>query len=277
MEFMNTYSREKTMSTYLYFSLTPESLIASMLPPKEFGTYLAVGTQKRTHGQAIFFTIEGLEDTPEGSQFPLEDIAERCVPHPDGDPKHSVYLSIYRVLERLPLSVIKDLCLVTQDGRVIEIEKSEEIPQLTFGYHLYQELCPVHPRIVSTLEPRSFTRYITDVTQNIHVPKICFVDLRLGELADDPEHGKVRDLPYFALEHLRDCLIQLRANPEKHTKTVDRIHPQSFPYRTVGSGVYLGGGTELLFFPFPSEDELQSTYYEWWQSASIMGDVIDTS
>ena len=103
------------MSTHLYFCLTPESLIASMLPPEEFGSYLAVGTKKRTHGAAIFFTVEGLEDTPEAAGFPLEDIEKRCVSHPDGNPKHSVYLSIYRVLERLPMSVIKNLCLATQD------------------------------------------------------------------------------------------------------------------------------------------------------------------
>ncbi len=265
------------MDTHLYFCLTPESLIASMLPPDEFGSYLAVGTKKRTHGAAIFFTVEGLEDTPEAAVFPLEDIEKRCVPHPDGHPKHSVYLSIYRVLERLPMSVIRNLCLATQDGRVMEIERSSEIPKLTQAYHLYQELCPVHPRIVSTLDPVGFTAYITDQSLNIHVPKICFVDLRLGELAENPENGRVRDLPYYAVEHLRDCLIQLRDAPEKHTKTVDRIHPQSFPYRTVESGVYLGSPAEQFFFPFHSEEELQSTYYGWWQSASIMGDVLDTT
>jgi hypothetical protein len=32
--------------------LIPEALIASMLPPVDFGTYLAVGTKKRTSGDA---------------------------------------------------------------------------------------------------------------------------------------------------------------------------------------------------------------------------------
>ena len=40
---------------YLYFSVTPEALIASGLQPEEFGSYLAVGTQKRARGQAVFF------------------------------------------------------------------------------------------------------------------------------------------------------------------------------------------------------------------------------
>lgn len=260
------------MKVYLYLSLTPESLVASMLSPYQFGTYLAVGTQKRTHGQAIFFLIEGLED----NSFPLQDIEKRCIPHPDGQPKRSLYLSIYRVLERVPLDTIKNLYLVTRDGRVLEIQQSREIPESSQKYHLYQELCPVHPRIVSTLNPREFTRYITDENKNIYVPKICFVDLRLGELAENPETAKIRDLPYQAIEHLRDCLIQLRNNPDKHTKTVDRIHPQWFPYRTIETGLYLGKGDEMLFYPFPSEKELQTKYYEWWSSASMMGDAYGT-
>jgi len=261
------------MAVYLYFSLTPESLVASMLSPRDFGAYLAVGTAKRTHGQAIFFTIEGLKEP----SFPLKDIQERCVAHPNGEPKHSVYLSVYRVLERIPLETIRNLYLVTQDGRVLEIEQSSDLPQFAQGYHLYQELCPVHPRVVSTLDPVSLTRHITDEKENIYIPKVCFVDLRLGELAEDPVKGQVRDLPYYAIEHLRDCLIQLRDNPDKNTKTVDRIHAQWFPYRTVEKGVFVGDSKKVLYFPFPSEEDLQTKYYEWWHSALNMGDAFGTA
>ena len=34
------------MRRYLYFSMSPESLVASQLPPEEFGRYLAIGTKK---------------------------------------------------------------------------------------------------------------------------------------------------------------------------------------------------------------------------------------
>jgi len=257
------------MSVYLYLSLIPEALIASMLPPMEFGNYLAVGTKKRTRGQAMFFSLGDLGKTP----FDVRDIESRCVPHPNGEPKHTVYLSVYRVLERIPLSTIRNLYMVTPDGRVLELQPSAGQPQHFQPYNLYQEICPVHPRIVSTLDPQRFTRYITDPGNPIHVPKICFVDLRLGELASDPENGSANDLPYRAINHLRDCLVELRDNPGKGTKTVDRIHPQTFPFQTVASGVYLGSGKNLLFYPFPSVEKLQSTYYEWWRSASIMSDL----
>ncbi len=105
---------------YLYLSLIPEALIASMLAPEEFGSYLAVGTKKRTLGQAMFFTVEGLE----GSEaFDLKEAQRRCVPHPSGEPKHSVYLSIYRVLERVPVAALRDLHMVTPDGRVLALAR----------------------------------------------------------------------------------------------------------------------------------------------------------
>jgi hypothetical protein len=46
------------MTVHLYLSLIPEALIASMLTPEEFGAYYAVGSEKRSRGQAIFFEID---------------------------------------------------------------------------------------------------------------------------------------------------------------------------------------------------------------------------
>jgi hypothetical protein len=255
---------------YLYLSLIPEALIASMMAPEEFGSYLAVGSKKRTLGHAMFFQVEGLASS---EAFDLKEAERRCVPHPSGEPKHSVYLSIYRVLERVPLDCLRDLHMVTPDGRVLALPRGGQPPASRRPYHLYQELCPVHPRIVSDLDPARFIRHITAHGLPMRLPRLCFVDLRLGELAADPEKASIHDLPYHAIEHLRDCLIELKSNPGKGTKTVDRNHPQSFPYRSVETGIYVGDEQELLFYPFPSLEDLQTRYYEWWRSASMMGDL----
>jgi hypothetical protein len=253
----------------LYLSLIPEALIASMLPPEEFGAYLAVGTRRRTLGQAMFFSVEGLKSSP---VFDLEEARRRCVPHPSGEPKHSVYLAVYRVLEQVPQETLTRLYLVTPDGKVLGLERGAGLPDFQREFHLYQEICPVHPRIVSGLDPAAFVRHVTSPGP-IHLPRLCFADLRLGALAEDPERGSIHDLPYYAIEHLRDCLIQLKNNPGKGTKIVDRVHPQSFPYRSVETGLYLGDARNVAFFRFPSTEELQSKYYDWWRSASIMGDL----
>jgi len=85
--------------------MIPEALIASMLTPEEFGVYYAVGSQKKSRGQAIFFEID-----PDFKHdfFPNEEGIRRCVPHEDGSPKRSIYISVYRVLEHIPLEVIKN-------------------------------------------------------------------------------------------------------------------------------------------------------------------------
>jgi hypothetical protein len=250
---------------YLYLSMTPEALIASMLPPTAFGIYLAVGTKKRSHGQAMYFD---LKSDFRSDYFDLASIADRCVRHPDSQPKHSVYISIYRVLEHVPLEAINNLYLATRDGRVLELQQ-RQIPSLySVKYHLYKEICPVHPLIASSLDPMQFCQLITDPSRPIYVPRICFVEMDLGKLADDPHNGCADNLPYNHLDHIRDCLLQLEKQ-DKHTKTVDRIEPLEYCYRSIKSGFFLGDQHGLLYFQFPSIDELESTYHKWWRSAAV--------
>jgi hypothetical protein len=253
------------MAVYLYLSMIPEALIASMLPPDEFGTYFAVGTEKKARGQAMYVSVD---PSLASDWFPLADVARRCVPHPDGQPKHSVYLSVYRALEHVPLSALGRLSLATRDGRVLGIEPTRAVPAVRGTLHLYQEICPVDPRVVSSLDPAEFAAAMTDRSRSIHVPRIFFAELALGELADDPARGSVRDLPYPHIEHLRDCLLALKKAPGKGTKTVDRMAPPDFPFRTVKNGFFVGGAGDMLYYPMPPEKELQGSLYEWWRSAS---------
>jgi hypothetical protein len=101
----------------------------------------------------------------------------------------------------------------------------------------------------------------------ISVPRICFVDLRLGALADDIRSTHVSDLPYDRMDHLRDCLGELDSQ-QKQTKTVDRLAPSHFPYRCVEGGFFVADHTGQLRFPFPSQDELDRDHHEWWRSAT---------
>lgn len=252
------------MAVHLYLSTIPEALIASMLTPLDFGTYYAVGQEKKSRGQAQFFSVERNFTS---DYFPMSEIDSRCVPHPDGRPKHSVYLSVYRVLEHVPLSAIGNLYLATRDGRVLEIPPAADMPAFPKGYRMYQEICPVAPRVVSRLDPREFVSFMTDTKRSINVPKIFFAQLNLGDLADNPETGSVRDLPYPNIEHLRSCVTEVKADSHKGTKTVDRMAPTEFPYRMVQHGFFLGDSSGVRYYPMPSERELQTTHYVWWRSA----------
>jgi len=251
---------------HLYLSMIPEALIASMLEPEDFGAYYAVGSVKKAHGQAIFFEID---PAYRHDALPIEAGIKRCVPHEEGEPKRSVYISVYRALEHIAPSAIRKLYLVTPDGRTLGIEPSEACPTDSAGLHLYQEIAPVHPLVVSTLGAMEFYRFfVQHPTTLLTLPAFCFAELKLGELADNPEYGSVSDLPYSNIDHLRQCLVDLRTKTI-HTKMVDRVSAATFPYRMLKSGLFVGNAEKLLCFPLPSAEELRAKNYRWWRSANM--------
>jgi len=256
------------MSVHLYLSMIPEALIASMLTPEEFGVYYAVGSAKKSRGQAIFFE---LDPDFRHDYFRIEEGVKRCVPHEDGSPKSSIYISVYRVLEHVSLDAILKLYLVTKDGRSLGVDAAASLPEETDGLHLYQEIAPVHPLVVSTLGPAQFYELIVkNPTSLLSLPAICFADLRLGELAMDPERGEVQDLPYSDIGHLRQCLVDLSGKTKTvHTKMVNRIQPAEFQYRTIRSGIFVGNEQRLAYFPMPPQEALRSEHYRWWRSANV--------
>jgi hypothetical protein len=253
------------MNKYIYLTATPEALIASMLRPEEFGAYLSTGTKKRNKGQAIFFEvdlalIEKLID--------MDSLNKRCVTKADGKPKSSVYLSVYRVLETIPLMALKSLYLTTDNGYTLELKKvSYDLSKEIVGkLHLFQELLPVSPLVASELTPSAFLKRLTDSSIPIVLPKLFFVDLKLGDLATNPLGGSVENLPYSNIGHLKDCLEILRGEYEKHMKTVQRFYSGSLLYRTIESGFYVGSKEEIIYYPYPTLSELENINYEFFRS-----------
>lgn len=254
------------MTVHLYLSFIPEALIASMLPPEEFGDYYAVGTHKKRRGEAMFAELD-----PEFRHpfFPIEEGLQRCVAHDDGRLKKSVYLATYRVLEHIPLETMRKLYLVTAYGEVLGLDRGEYKGESNEKLHLYQEIAPIHPLVVSTLNPLDFFNFlIQDESSFIHLPAVSFVELSLGNLARDPEFGEVGDLPYSNIPQLRESLLEV-VHKESHTKMVNRMQAPEFPYRAIKNGIFIGNTDELAYFPLPSRNELRSTYYNWWRSANL--------
>lgn len=254
------------MTIHLYLSLIPEALIVSMLDPEQFGNYYAVGTTKKQHGEAMFIELD-----PEFRHdfFRIDEAIERCVPHPDGAPKKSVYISTYRVLEHVPLSDMLQLYLVTAYGQSLPLEPTQDYPNGENGLHLYQEIAPITPLVVSSYGPAGFYNFIIrDPESMVHLPAIAFTELALGELATDPESGALKDLPYDRTHHLRECLMEVR-DKRVNTKIVNRVQAPEFPYRTIKSGIFVGNQEGLLHFPLPPREELRSKYYRWWRSANV--------
>lgn len=251
------------MEKHYYLVATPESLIASHLNPFDFGNYLAVGTKKNLKSQSVFFELDA-----EKIKLPEQYIEEKLVPYPDGEPKRSVYLSIYRVFENTPLEALRNLYLVTDDGKVLEIEASDFEQPENRQIHLYQQFNPFTTQVASKLSPPEFIQFLTEKDKPVSVPRLFFAELQLNELAHDPA-APLNNLPYRNPVHLRECLIKLHQSSERLTKTVLRERKSDLPYRTIKDGFFIGDTDHYLFYPFPTHEQLESTYFSWWRSALV--------
>jgi hypothetical protein len=253
------------METYLYLSLIPEALIYSQLTPELFGNYIAIGDKKLTRGPAIFFS---LDPDFKSDAFQLDKAREKCTPHPDGSPRRSSYVSVYNVLSSIPISALGNLHLTTKDGITMTIERSTEPLKERKGFHFYQEICPVYPKVASPLAPHDFAKFVTDPDNPVFLPRLVFCDLRLDGLATDPEKSSASNLPYKDLNHLRECLTSLKYKTDKMTKIVHRDLQKDLIYPVVESGFFVGDQEDFAYYPFPDADDLDGAHHKWWRSAT---------
>ncbi len=251
--------------TRLYLSMIPEALVASMLEPEEFGRYLAVGSHKRSSSPAIYFEVN-----PGFSSdfFNMEIIPERCVPHGDGSPKHSLYLGIYRVLEHIPLEALGKLYLTTRDGQVLCLEQGNHPESDGAQHFLYDEICPVHPLIASKLDPAGFVKFVTNPGSPLCVPKIFFADLDPVTLIGTDRIAEAMPALHNLPERIKACFKELDS-AGKPTKTVDRVHSVACRWNQIKTGYYIGSGTTLLHYPFPDKDTLDRYHHKWKRSAQL--------
>ena len=126
------------------------------------------------------------------------------------------------------------------------------------------------PFIASSLNPIDFCQFITDDKNPISVPKLVFVELILSDLSEDLKSTNIRELPYSNIDHLRDCLIELKQNQDKRTKTVIRSITSDLFYRTIKNGFFVGNHDKIRYYPFPSRIDLENKHYAWWRSAQTI-------
>ena len=255
------------MSLHYYLSVFPiEALIASELDPETFSVYMATASHRGSSEPTTIIEIEG----EFGDDFDWQYAKEKCAA--DEDPKSSVYLSIYRTLEHIPLSKLGTLHLVTRDGRSLPLE-----PELLHGdtpetkeFYLYQELCPIRPVVVTTLGPSQFCNYMTAEETKIHIPRIAFADLKVIDLNNINDAGNIGSLYHKNIFHLKDCIniVTKRATPG--AKTLDRARVESYTYNLIDTGIYVGDKEGIVYYRMKSARELDMYHHAWGKSALIL-------
>lgn len=261
------------MKQNFYLTVFPmEALIASQLEPEAFGTYMSIGARKGSAEALVFIHLKEAS-----GPFNWDEARANCVPHEDGRSRNSFYLSIYRVLENLPTSALGSLYLVTRDGRSLELtaapweDFSATLPRNWTGVGLYKELCPVLPLVVSCLKPAEFGAFMTTPGARARVPSLLYADLRIIEnLEDLRSSGNIGNVYDRNPAHLRTCIEQIRARPDKVTKIVDRTYFNRFCYGLINSGIFLSRQTTTMFWPMPDLQQIKEEAYDWGRSAEIL-------
>lgn len=255
------------MSIHYYLSVFPlEALIASELDPEAFGVYMATASHRGSSEPHTFIEV----NPPLDDSFDVTYAEQKCTGQ-TGRKKSSVYLSIYRTLERIPLSSLGTLYLVTRDGRSLPLEpdRLEGITPSTKQFYLYQELCPIRPVVVTTLAPSQFCQYMTHEDTKIRVPRIAFADLRVIDFENLDDAGNIGDLYHKNLQHLKDCVLSVTSKKEKTAKTLDRARVESFTYNLIDTGIYVGDQQAVIYYRMKSVRELNMYHHPWARSAMI--------
>lgn len=254
---------------HLYMIVFPiNALVASQLEPDKFGEHYTMSSAKHFSGKVIFAEID---INYRNDYFEIERYLSLTIPHEDGSPKRTKFISSYNVLENVDLSAIRKLFLVTPNGKVLHIDPLEYTAYNEPGLiRIYQEICPLETLVASTKDQREFGRFITTQTKSKGAPRICFtqIDFNIQKFLDDNKNKELFhiDLPGINPYRFYDCIMELKNNPGKLTKTISLgTILKDISYKFLRHGFWFAKADELKFFPMPSLQDLENKYFYWWK------------
>ncbi len=257
---------------HLYLILYPNyALVASMLPPDQFGKHYTVGSSRYFHGQVIFAEID---TNYRHEYFKLDDFLNELKPKPDGSPKRTKFVKSYRALEHIELSAFRNLYLTSVTGHVLELKQAPYSREHKPGFiRTYQEICPLSMIVLSHMNPPEFGRYITDPDQPKGAPKVFFtqieldIDRFLREIQENPFLSS--PIPNVHPHKLREQILELRHNSQKRLKgiSLDTALGRMSILR-LRTGFWLAHLDKLIFYPIPDHQTLERDNFEWLRSVS---------
>ena len=256
---------------HLYMIVFPiNALVASQLDPEQFAEHYTVGSSKHYEGKVIFAEVDpAFRD----SYFEIDKQLALTVPHENGAPKKTKFISSYAVLEHVKLKALKSLYLVTTNGKALELKAKPYTAVNEPGLvRVYQEIAPVTSLVASTLDQRAFGKYLTTETKTKGAPKVCFTqyEFEVAGFMRRNENREIMQSPFPDTNPalLYDYLTELKSQPEKKTKTINLSSTLlAASYRLIRHGFFFAAGDDLLFYPMPSVAELERDHHDWWRFA----------
>lgn len=245
------------------------ALVASNLPPEEFGRHYTVGSSRFYQGQVIFAQIQ---DDYRHDFFRIEELLKEVVPNEAGRPKRTKFIATYRVLEHIDLTAFMDLYVTSVAGKVLRLQQAPYERDHQSGFiRTYQEICPFSAIVLSHMNPPEFGKYISDPDQPKGAPEVMFtqiefnIDEFLAQIETNPFHSS--PLPNVHPHKLREQILEIKGNPSKLTKAVslDSILGK-ISFLKLRTGFWIASQKGDIFYPIPDHDTLKDEHGEFVRS-----------
>ena len=253
----------------LYQVLYPnQALVASQLSPEAFARHYLIGSIRHYSGKLVFAEIALDFRHP---YFDMEGALRLLVPHQDGSPKRTKFISSYRVTEHMDFDSIKNLYLATSEAEILELKAQEYDKVHQQGFlRTFAEIAPLSMLVMSPLDMPEFGKYITEPGNAKGCPKLFYtqIDLNVDEFITQFEKNPFMQAPFPFLHpsKLRDAIQQMKLDSEKKTKGLALYCPlDQISFKTIRHGFMFASQDKCKFFPMPSLHEIESSNFRFWK------------
>jgi len=254
----------------LYLILHPNlALVGSQLEPKQFADHYTSGSSRYYSGKVLFAELDPGFRHP---YFPIEEMYKEIVPHEDGRPKATKFISSYRVLEHVDLDALEKLHLATAEGDILTLTPEPLRPGIDKDrrIRIYAEMAPLRMLVLSDYSIKDFADYITHPDNPKGAPVIFFtqIDIDVKEFVEDFDRHPFKEAPIKTIHpsRLRDGYMELMNSTVKHTKglCVDSSIDQS-TYRYVKEGFTFASQKQMKCFYMPDLEEIERINFKFFK------------
>jgi hypothetical protein len=257
---------------HLYLVAHPtHSLIASQLAPELFIRHFIRESARYFEGKLLFVELDP------GFRHPYFDIDvayEGLVPHEDGRPKATKFVSSYRVLEHLDLAAMGRLYLCDESGGFVVLESAPagtEPPSGGDELRVILEIDPVKFIVLTRLGLGEYSSFATDPSNTKGAPKMLYTEL---DLSVDDFMREAEESPYVSTffpgihpDRLRATILELRRSPSKSVKGISLSCPfDRVSYKLLRNGFVFASRDRVKYYPLLPLDEVERRYYKFWKN-----------
>ena len=257
------------LQNHLYMILFPNTaLVGSQLGPSDFGRHFISGSSKYYAGKLIFAEID---ISFRHNYFKIDEMLKDLVPHPDGSPKSTKYVSTYRVLEHIDFDKILNLYITTPEGYTLELIAGAYEAKHKSGYvRVFSEIAPITTLVLSDYNFMEFSKFITNPDSFVGEGKMFYTQIELDiedfllEIEANPL--MLPPIPDVHPAVLQRSILELKKFKDKHTKGLSLTNPLGkISFRNLRHGFMFASQDRNKFYPLPALDDIEKSNFKFWK------------